>query len=264
MNTGEGQPQGEAAGRRVRRWLAGHRVKRGLAGLALLAIVSAVALTGYQSLVTTAGQHARPVAVDAARLAADPGGVYDRVPVTPSPSPVPTPSPTPVPPPLEDSPIHIVIDRIGVDAPVVAEGVDADNVPVVPLNSYQVAWYTFSAQPGTGSNAVFAGHVTWGGPAVFYSLNQLAPGDSIKLVADTGSVLTYTVTDSYTVDVNDPGAGAVMGPTSGDVITVITCDGTRYYTGDPVFGHAYTDRRIIRAALTSESIVGAVEPAAGG
>ena len=32
------------------------------------------------------------------------------------------------------------------------------------------------------------------------------------------------------------------------VMTIITCDGTRYYTGDPVFGHDYTERRIIRAA----------------
>jgi hypothetical protein len=38
-----------------------------------------------------------------------------------------------------------------------------------------------------------------------------------------------------------------MSPTGSDVMTIITCDGTRYYTGDPVFGHDYTERRVIRA-----------------
>lgn len=179
------------------------------------------------------------------------------------PTPSAAPSPTPA-PPLQNAPFHIVIDRIGVDAPVIPEGLDAQNVPIVPLNSYDVAWYTFSAQPGTGGNAVFAGHVTWGGPAVFYSLDQLAAGDAIKLVADTGAALTYTVKESYAVDANDPSAIDVMSPTPDDMITIITCDGTRYYTGDPIFGHAYTERRIIRAALTSRSVAAAAGQPAGG
>ena len=69
----------------------------------------------------------------------------------------------------------MVIDSIGVNAPVVPEGLTADDVPIMPLNAYDVAWYTFTAQPGTGGNAVFAGHVTWNGLAVFYYLNEVSP-----------------------------------------------------------------------------------------
>jgi hypothetical protein len=48
-----------------------------------------------------------------------------------------------------------------------------------------------------------------------------------------------------------------MLPAPGDVLTIITCDGTRYYTGDPVFGHDYTERRVIRAERADD-----VQPAA--
>ncbi|MEO8458420.1 MAG: class F sortase [Chloroflexota bacterium] len=170
----------------------------------------------------------------------------------------PTPAPTPV-PPFEGQTFRLSIDSIGVDAPVVAEGLDADQVPITPLNSYEVAWYNFTAQPGTAGNAVFAGHKTWDGEAVFYKLDQLEPGDTLHLIGDgDGKQLTYTVTDTFTVSESDPNAVQVMGPTAGDVVTLITCDGTRYYTGDPVYGHDYTDRRVIRAERTD-----VVTPASG-
>jgi LPXTG-site transpeptidase (sortase) family protein len=126
-------------------------------------------------------------------------------PKTASPSPVPTPSPAPT-PFFASKPFRIAIDKLGVDAPVVAEGMDANQVPLVPLNSYEVAWYDFTAAPGTPGNTVFAGHKTWGGEAVFYDLDQLQRGDVIRLTGDDGSELVYTVTDSFTVREDDPNA----------------------------------------------------------
>jgi LPXTG-site transpeptidase (sortase) family protein len=145
----------------------------------------------------------------------------------------------------------MVIDRIGVNAPVNPYGLDRNAVPQVPLNAYEVAWYNWSAEPGTGSNAVFAGHVTWSGNAVFYHLDTLAAGDQVRLLGPNGSQLVYTVTDSYMVDPNDPSALSVMAPTAQDVITIITCDGEFFYTGDPVFRGDYTNRRVVRASFTS-------------
>ena len=58
------------------------------------------------------------------------------------------------------------------------------------------------------------------------------------------------VTESFTVDEDDPDGVKVMLPSPLDIVTIITCDGTRYYTGDPVFGHDYTERRVMRAART--------------
>jgi len=82
-----------------------------------------------------------------------------------------SPTPTkPAEPPLPESGYRMVIEKIGVNAPVDVYGLDANNVPEVPLGSDAaevIAWYNFSAKPGTGSNAVFAGHVTWNGRAMF-------------------------------------------------------------------------------------------------
>ena len=73
--------------------------------------------------------------------------------------------------PLGDEPYQMIIDKLGVNAPVSAFGLDAQAVPEIPTGpdaASIVAWYKFTAKPGTGSNAVFAGHVTWYGAAVFY------------------------------------------------------------------------------------------------
>lgn len=193
----------------------------------------------------------------------DPGSIYDRpvgvVTPTPAPTPAPTateaPTPTPAPaavvappPPLRDNPYNIVIEKIGVNAGVFTYGLDANNAPEVPYNGWDVAWYNFSAQPGTGSNAVFAGHVTWNGPAVFYNIDALVAGDIVRLTGVDGTTLTYRVTDSFLVDPNDPASLEVMHGTDADVITLITCGGTPYYVGG-VAGYDYTHRRVVRAAL---------------
>jgi LPXTG-site transpeptidase (sortase) family protein len=193
----------------------------------------------------------------------DPGGVYDR-PIGTLPSPDPTPALVAAPPPdqspFRDASYRLVIDRIGVNAPVFTYGLDAEQIPEVPLNGSDVAWYDFSSAPGTGSNAVFAGHVTWGGPAVFYKLDDVQVGDNIILRSDDGTELTYAVSDTLLVDPKDSASLSVMSPTDDDVITLITCGGSFYYTGDPVFNGDYTHRRIVRALFAGQN----QPPAAGG
>jgi LPXTG-site transpeptidase (sortase) family protein len=192
--------------------------------------------------------------------------------LTASPSPTPDvtkapATPTPVPtPPLGDQAYTMVIDKIGVDAPVEAFGLDANQVPEVPTGPGQgpgqiVAWYNFSAKPGTGSNAVFAGHVTWNGAAVFYNLTSLTAGDEIKLRGQDGTLLMYKVSDAYDVDPNDPNSIQVMARTSTDTLTIITCDGTTTHIGGQ-FGVEYSNRLVIRAALESVT-PGAAVAAAG-
>lgn len=183
--------------------------------------------------------------------------------ITPSPSLPPTPETTPAPtprptPPLPESAYRMTIDSIGVISAIQTFGLDANNIPVVP--NYQnsrdpkniIAWYSFSARPGTGSNAVFAGHVTWDGPGVFWDLYQVKPGDAIKLAGEGSPELVYRVTDNFLVDANDPNATQVMAGGSEDVITLITCGGD--FVRDPnnhIAGGDYTNRRVVRAVLES-------------
>jgi LPXTG-site transpeptidase (sortase) family protein len=172
-----------------------------------------------------------------------------------------TPAPTPVPEALlEQGSYQMIIDTLGVNAVVNTYGLDPNAVPEVPTGpgaADVVAWYNFSAEPGTGSNAVFAGHVTWFGPGVFFSLTSVTNGDEIKLVGADGTQLTYVVNDVFQVDAYDPDSLKVMQATDEDVITIITCDGDFVDTGDPVYGGEYPFRLVVRAALT-ETVPGAV------
>ena len=111
-----------------------------------------------------------------------------------TPTPGPSPTPTNLFPPGSDAPIaRILIPNAEIDAPVVVKGVDNAGVMIAPDNAYDVAWYDFSAQPGFGGNAVFAAHVDYinVGPAVFWNLKDLEPGDVIDVRLVDGTVYRY-------------------------------------------------------------------------
>jgi sortase A len=161
-------------------------------------------------------------------------------------------APTPAPsPPLGDAGYQLVIDKLGVDAPVSMFGVDDKLVPQVPYTATDVAWYDFSARPGTGGNAVFAGHVTWNGPAVFHDLDKLEKGDEVRLQGYDGTKVVYRVSSVFQVDPDDPESVKVMWGTTEDVITIITCSGKFFETGDPILRGDYTHRLIVRGELVS-------------
>jgi LPXTG-site transpeptidase (sortase) family protein len=164
--------------------------------------------------------------------------------------------------PLVGQRYNMVIEKIGVDAPVGVFGLDANGVPEVPYDREIVAWYDFSAEPGKGGNAVFAGHYTWRGDAVFRHLEDLQNGDRIVLRGEAGAQLVYQVFHSELIDQADAAAVSWMLPTDYDVITLITCGGDRRLTDDPVFGAEYDKRRVVRAALVRED--GSTSAQAGG
>ena len=55
--------------------------------------------------------------------------------------------------------MRLQIEAIGIDAPVVSLGVEADGTMQSPSGPLDAGWYTFSAIPGAPGNAVFSGHV---------------------------------------------------------------------------------------------------------
>jgi LPXTG-site transpeptidase (sortase) family protein len=222
-----------------------------LGGLAFLVGVALIAFAGFSAF---SGDNEPDI--DLRDLGDVPVVVRSRAP-TPTPA---SDTPTPVPePPLPQGDYTMIIDKLGVNAPVDTYGLDPNAVPEVPTGPGAadiVAWYNFSAQPGTGSNAVFAGHVTWFGPGVFYSLTSVTNGDEVRLLGPDGTELTYVVTDVFQVDAADPDSLQVMRATDDDVITIITCDGDFVDTGDPVYGGEYPYRLVVRAGLT-ETLPGA-------
>jgi LPXTG-site transpeptidase (sortase) family protein len=161
------------------------------------------------------------------------------------------PPPQAVAPPLAASEYRMVISEVGVYAPVAAYGTTADLVPLVPQSGNEVAWYDFSARPGTGGNAIFAGHVAWSDGGVFYDLDQVAAGDEIRLEGKDGTTVLYKVSAVFQVNPKDPDSSKVLLPTERDVITLITCSGKFRQTDDPILGGVYSHRLIVRADLVS-------------
>jgi len=163
---------------------------------------------------------------------------------------IPTATTTPL--PEVAPPTRMIIEKMGVDAPIITLGVDANRWPEVPNDPYVVTWYDFSAKPGQGSNAVFSGHVDWtvnGQPVtgVFWGLRELEEDDMVKLILEDGSELRYRVTDNVAVAYDDPQGLETMYPTPNDVITLMSCGGTWVPDPSSPLGGNYTHRVVVRA-----------------
>ncbi|MGC4889915.1 class F sortase [Micromonospora sp. DT227] len=94
------------------------------------------------------------------------------------------------------APLRVVIPRIGVDAEIVAVATDDDGaLEVPPLEHPEVAgWYRPGPAPGQAGNAVLVGHVdSTRGPAVFFDLGRLRPGDTVRVVRADGRTAAFTV-----------------------------------------------------------------------
>jgi LPXTG-site transpeptidase (sortase) family protein len=168
-----------------------------------------------------------------------------------------TATPISTPPPSSAPVVRMIIEKIGVDAPVITLGLDENAVPKVPDNPEDVVWYDFSTRPGWGSNAVFSGHVDWtinGVPVtgVFYDLRKIEVGDIIKVRLEDGTEYEYKVTGNVAIPYDDPEALKVMGATPTEMLTIITCGGTWVPQWNNPIGGNYTHRQIVRAERINE------------
>ncbi|MBV9661788.1 MAG: class E sortase, partial [Acidimicrobiales bacterium] len=127
---------------------------------------------------------------------------------------VPSPSATEPGPPPGDALDHLVIPKIGVDKFVV-EGTNEDDLRRGPGH------YQGTALPGQVGNTAIAGHrTTYGAP--FFRLNELGPGDTIKITDLQDHIWVYTVSEPP--QVVSPNDVAVLDPTPFAQLTLTTCN----------------------------------------
>ena len=155
---------------------------------------------------------------------------------TPAPDTALAPAPAPVSPV-----VRVNIPRIAVDAGIVTLGVDPNGTMQAPATPTDAAWYRFSAKPGQVGNVVMAGHVDYlnYGPAVFYRLRELKPGDEIVLDVEDGRRFTYKVASVGAYEDLPQAVADAVGPTSTESVTLITC------TGDFNRATGQYDRRLV-------------------
>ncbi|MFD9391880.1 class F sortase [Streptomyces sp. NPDC060000] len=147
-------------------------------------------------------------------------------------------------------PQRIDIPDLGVQAPVVARGLDTEGgIDPPPFDQAGVVgWYAAGAKPGARGTALLVGHVdTETRPAVFYKLSTLKPGETVRVVRDDGKVAEFTVDDVEVIRRDRFDARQAYGPRQADraELRLITCGGTF----DRVSG-GYTANVIVSAYLT--------------
>ena len=122
-------------------------------------------------------------------------------------------------------PSRLLIPKLGVNAVVEAVGVTADGSMAVPSQPDHVAWYQPGVAPGDPGDALIDGHLDWWtGPAVFWHLANVHPGDQINIVRADGSQLSFTVDSTRTYPWNARTDGLVTS-TGAPAISLVTCSG---------------------------------------
>ncbi|MDX3583904.1 class F sortase [Streptomyces europaeiscabiei] len=141
-------------------------------------------------------------------------------------------------------PQRLDIPSMGVQAPVVARGLDRDGAIEPPSYGQPgvVGWYAGGARPGATGAALFVGHVdTETRPAVFYKLSALRVGETIRVARSDGRMAEFTVDDVQVMGRDDFDAQQAYGVRqSGRAeLRLVTCGGTfdrtsRTYTANVV------------------------------
>jgi hypothetical protein len=123
-------------------------------------------------------------------------------------------------------PNRVRIPAIGVDAALESLDVDQAGVLKSPVDYGKPGWYAGGIAPGEVGPAVIAGHVDSArGPAVFYRLRDLKPGDEIE-VARGEQWVRFRVVASERYPKNQFPTDRVYRPTPVPELRLITCGGT--------------------------------------
>jgi len=149
----------------------------------------------------------------------------------------PLPSHTPVAPLATPTPdrfesagpiVRLEIPAIGVDAAVEYVGRLPDGAMDVPKVPENVAWFTESALPGqeVGRTAVIAGHLdSPAGPAVFYELRRLVPGDEMAVTYASGDRYVFRTVKKERYTFDSMPLDRIFGSTPERMLNLVTCDG---------------------------------------
>jgi Sortase domain len=147
-------------------------------------------------------------------------------------------------------PVSVDIPAIDVDSKLLHLGLDSDGaiqVPSLETSSGEAAWYKYSATPGQIGSSVLEGHVdSYQGPAVFFRLGALRPGDTVDVTLADGVTAIFRVTGVRQYVKSRFPAKAIYGATNFAALRLITCGGAFDYAT----GH-YLSSTVVFASLTS-------------
>jgi LPXTG-site transpeptidase (sortase) family protein len=146
------------------------------------------------------------------------------------------------------TPVRVVIPSIGVNAPIIPEGVDSSGALEVPPltgpQSYDAGWWDGGAAPGQDGPAVIVGHINSAamGNLVFANLDEMKAGEAVEVELADGADVWFSVVGTQEVSKTAFPTQAVYGQTPWPTLRLITCGGAF----DSATGH-YVDNFIVYA-----------------
>lgn len=147
------------------------------------------------------------------------------------------------------TPTTLAIPSLSLQAAVLPVGLDHNGAIEAPpmARSHEAGWYADGPTPGQYGAAVIVGHVDDAyGPAVFYHLDRLRPGDRIEITRRDGEVTNFEVTGIRTYDKLALPIDEVYGDADRPELRLITCGG-RWVGGET----GYADNVVVFATLVS-------------
>jgi hypothetical protein len=152
----------------------------------------------------------------------------------------------------QSPPVSVAIPEIGVQSKLLRLGRNSDGTMQVPnLNTQanEAAWYKYSVTPGQVGTSVIEGHVdSYQGPAVFFRLGALKPGNRIDVTLADGTTAVFRVTGVREYAKDNYPANAIYGASDYAALRVITCGGDF----DSATGH-YLSSVVVFASLVSST-----------
>ena len=128
-------------------------------------------------------------------------------------------------------PVHLSIPSLGLSVSLSVLGINPGGLVQVPTNFNMPGWYKFGPAPGQRGSAVILGHVdTYRGPAVFFYLRNLRPGNQVIVQLADHKVVHFAVLGLRMYTNAQFPERVVYGPRSYSALQLVTCGG--------VFDHA--------------------------
>ena len=125
-------------------------------------------------------------------------------------------------------PTQLEVPDIDLSAGVMALGLQKDGTIEVPPfdRADEAGWYTDSPAPGQIGPVIIVGHIdSPGGPAVFYRLASMRPGQLVRLRCEDGRTITYRAEQVQLFPKAEFPTDLVYGNLTYPGIRLITCGG---------------------------------------
>lgn len=142
-------------------------------------------------------------------------------------------------------PVRLEIPDIGLTTELSQVGKNADGSLEVPADANIAGWYRLSPTPGEIGPSIITGHVdTYTGPAVFFYLKDLVPGQTITITRKDKTKAHFRVDKVASFEQQAFPTKEVYGDIDYPGLRLITCGGVY----DVLSGH-YSHNTVVYATL---------------